>query len=511
VPDAQLIGPYRLERVLGTGSFATVWLAFDGVLEREVAVKILADNWSRDHDVRRRFLAEARVLLTVESPRIIRGFHIGETPDGQPYLVMAYADRGTIGDRIQQRRREGRTFDATETVGIATEVATALVDVHASGHLHRDVKPSNVLVRSSSTGRPIPGLDPGEAVVLGDFGLARGLDLSAVTMVAGSPGYVAPEQAAGLTQLDRRADLYPLGRMMIEMLAGDPGGRATTMAGAAAEEVDVANSLAAADGGSAAANPQLVDLISRLVAKNPDQRPGSAEEVVAALVAVAGTPVRSGDRAGQGPPLVPPTPPRIVYRTTGGGGPPAADAADPAAAPAGSSPPRRRVAVIAAALLAMLAIVAFIVGLVRDGDGGGANGTTTVASPALVLAPDSSSVASSSAASPVASSVPDNGSSNPANSDEVLVLPDGAYSSDAVGAAAPNSDRQQGVMYMSADQFAAALVAANPEWTGDPPAPAADGTIDFTMEGFGRTTDIHIEPTGETSGAVIVAFTIEYL
>jgi hypothetical protein len=93
----------------------------------------------------------------------------------------------------------------------------------------------------------------------------------------------------------------------------------------------------------------------------------------------------------------------------------------------------------------------------------------------------------------------------------VLVLPDGAYSSDAVGAATPNSDRQEGVMYMAADQFAAALVAANPEWTGEPPAPAADGTVDFTMEGFGRTANIHIEPTGETSGAVLVAFTIEYV
>ncbi len=248
VPDAQMIGPYRLERVLGTGSFATVWLAFDDVLDRSVAVKILADNWSRDNDVRRRFLAEARVLLTVESPRIVRGFHIGESPTGQPYLVMAYADRGTVGDRIDQRRREGRTFDARETVGIATEVAYALVDVHASGHLHRDVKPTNVLIRSSSTLRNIPGLAADETVVLGDFGLARGLDLSALTMVAGSPGYVAPEQAAGLTQLDRRADLYPLGRMMLEMLTGDPGGRATTMASAATEQVDVAAMLEAGDG-----------------------------------------------------------------------------------------------------------------------------------------------------------------------------------------------------------------------------------------------------------------------
>ena len=307
-----MIGPYRLERVLGTGSFATVWLAFDDVLDRKVAVKILADNWSRDNDVRRRFLAEARVLLTVESPRIVRGFHIGETPTGQPYLVMAYADRGTVGDRIEQRRHEGRTFDAKETVGIATEVAYALVDVHASGHLHRDVKPSNVLIRSSSTRRNIPGLAIDETVVLGDFGLARGLDLSALTMVAGSPGYVAPEQAAGLTQLDRRADLYPLGRMMLEMLTGDPGGRATTMASAATEQIDVAAVLDGGDGSSGRPDRVLVELIERLVENNPDERPSSAEEVAAALVGIART---SAAAAAGGPgrsaPLTPPFGPPI--------------------------------------------------------------------------------------------------------------------------------------------------------------------------------------------------------
>ena len=158
---------------------------------------------------------------------------------------MACADRGTLGDRIEQRRRQGRTFDARETVGIATEIASAIADVHASGHLHRDVKPTNVLIRSSSTRRNIAGLAADETLVLGDFGLARGLDLTALTLVAGSPGYVAPEQAAGLTQLDRRADLYPLGRIMLELLTGDPGGRATTMAGAATEEVDVPGLLGA--------------------------------------------------------------------------------------------------------------------------------------------------------------------------------------------------------------------------------------------------------------------------
>ena len=366
-----MIGPYRLVRVLGTGSFATVWLAVDDVLDRHVAVKILADNWSRDNDVRRRFLAEARVLLTVESPRIVRGFHIGESPNGQPYLVMAYADRGTLGDRIEQRRREGRLFDARETVGIATEVAYALADVHTSGHLHRDVKPTNVLIRSSSTRHNIAGLAADETVVLGDFGLARGLDLSALTMVAGSPGYVAPEQAAGLTQLDRRADLYPLGRMMLEMLTGDPGGRATTMAGAATEEVDVATLLAGVGDGSGTPSRPLVDLITRLVAKNPDDRPSSAEEVVAGLVGVAGAATAGGafGKAPSGPPIAAPGP--------GDGGRPLTGA-QLGASPSGPTGRRRGTwPIAAAAVLAAVVIVAVVVAITRrrrqrvgDDDGG---------------------------------------------------------------------------------------------------------------------------------------------
>ena len=295
-----MIGPYRLERVLGTGSFATVWLARDDVLDRNVAVKILADNWSRDNEVRRRFLSEARVLLTVESPRIVRGFHLGEAETGQPYLVMAWADRGTLGDRLDQRRREGRTFEPTEVIGIATEVAYALNDVHSSGHLHRDVKPTNVLIRSSSTRRNIPGLAADETIVLGDFGLARGLDLSALTLVAGSPGYVAPEQAGGLTQLDRRADLYSLGRIMLELLTGDPGGRATTMAGAASERIDVPRLIEEMQRQGRTAPPRaLVDLIRRLVDEDPNHRPSSADEVAAELHAVS----QAMGGGGQGRPL----------------------------------------------------------------------------------------------------------------------------------------------------------------------------------------------------------------
>ena len=513
-----MVGPYRLERVLGTGSFATVWLAFDDVLDRKVAVKILADNWSRDNDVRRRFLAEARVLLTVESPRIVRGFHMGETSSGQPYLVMAHADRGTIGDRVDERRREGRIFDARETVGIATEVAYALVDVHASGHLHRDVKPTNVLVRSSPTRRNIPGLAPDETIVLGDFGLARGLDLSALTMVAGSPGYVAPEQAAGLTQLDRRADLYPLGRMMLEMLTGDPGGRATTMASAAAEQVDVAGLLAASPGGLPRPSAALVDLITRLVASNPDDRPESADEVAAALVGIAGA---SAAASGASPPTAPPAGPPVVA-----GGRPAE-----APVPADDDPAGRRSAawwrrpgaVVAGGLLALAA---------SWPSSWPSRGTVEVARPTRHRprrrrlrrprvrhrpgprrpAPDRWLCPSRRPpVSAVSVGVDDrclDGQS--AGRAGAARAPRGAFSPDLLSSSVPNPDRQEGNMLSGAGAFAAALFEANPEWSGDAPQPNADGTLDFEMTGFGRTARIHVEPAGESAGAEIVGFTIEY-
>ena len=277
---AKTVGRYRLDRVLGTGSFATVWLAHDDTLERRVAIKILADNWSRDPDVHRRFLSEARVLLDAESPRITRGYELGETDDGAPYLVMTWADRGTLAERMTERHRGGEPFAAHEAAAIGREIALALADVHALGHLHRDVKPSNVLLRTSPGEAPIAGLAPDEQVLLGDFGLARGIDASAITLVAGSPGYVAPEQAGGRVQLDVRADLYALGPILLELLTGDPGGRATTMAMASSERLDVRDALAEH---GVAAPVAFVTLLESLTAFSRDDRPASATVVAATL------------------------------------------------------------------------------------------------------------------------------------------------------------------------------------------------------------------------------------
>ena len=104
------IGPYRVERVLGTGAFATVWLARDEGLDAHVAIKVLAENWALDEEVRRRFTEEARILWRAASDHIVRVHTIGELEDGRPYFAMDYADRGSLAERMAARASEGRPF-----------------------------------------------------------------------------------------------------------------------------------------------------------------------------------------------------------------------------------------------------------------------------------------------------------------------------------------------------------------------------------------------------------------
>lgn len=529
--DAQILGPYRLERVLGTGSFATVWLAHDQVLDRRVAVKILADNWSRDNEVRRRFLSEARVLLTAESPRIVRGFHLGETSTGQPYLVMAWADRGTLGDRLDQRHREGRNFDVVEVVSIATEVAYALVDVHAAGHLHRDVKPTNVLVRSSSTRRGIAGLAADETVVLADFGLARGLDMTSLTLVAGSPGYVSPEQAAGLTQLDRRSDLYSLGRIMLELLTGDPGGSASTMAAAANERIDVPAIVAAAvERGTPQPPARLVDLIGRLVAEQPDDRPSTADDVVAELVALkASMSVPGGGVPGR--PLAPPSAPPPAEVGPDGLPQPTGTQLGAAVPRGGWLTDRRKLALGLAAL-----VVAAVVGLVIALSGGGGGGDTPTTEPVqtepaatqpvvpIVNSIESTEPPASTAPTPLppissASSVvaSDPAATEPATSLDEPVDGDRLDLSGFIQPYTQNGDEnREAANFIGAVPDALdALLAANPGWqiVGDGPTAGVHERTTVTLAGPGGEVTVTLSPTAETAahpGQQFTAIVVSY-
>ncbi len=200
------IGRYSLVRRVGAGGFATVWLARDEQLDAEVAVKILSDNWIDEDDVRRRFLAEGRFLRRVDSPHVVGVHDVGETEDGRPYLVLTYADGGSLADRIK-----AGPLEIAEVVDIIGQVGSGLKQLHARGVLHRDVKPANVLFRTDESG---------DRAMLGDLGLGKSLEtVSQLTMPGGTPAYVAPEQVMG-DRLDHRADLYSLGAVAYAAFTG---------------------------------------------------------------------------------------------------------------------------------------------------------------------------------------------------------------------------------------------------------------------------------------------------
>ncbi|HEY0473689.1 MAG TPA: serine/threonine-protein kinase [Kribbella sp.] len=195
-----------MRRRLGSGGFATVWLAYDEQLDAEVAVKVLADNWAHDDSVRHRFLEEGRFLRRVESEHVVQVHDVGELEDGRPFLVLTYADRGTLADRLNKE-----PLGLEPAVGVIVQVGRGLQALHRRGLLHRDVKPANVLFRST---------DEGERAVLSDLGLGKSLDeVSRITLPGGTPSYVAPEQALG-DRLDQRADQYSLGAVAYAALTG---------------------------------------------------------------------------------------------------------------------------------------------------------------------------------------------------------------------------------------------------------------------------------------------------
>ncbi|GAB3188720.1 serine/threonine protein kinase [Micromonospora palomenae] len=204
------IGSYRIERLLGTGSFATVWLGHDPVLDSRVAIKVLAENWSHDLRVRERFLDEARLLRRLDHPRLVRVHGVGELPDGRPYAVLAWADGGSLRDRLGTG-----PLPAADALALLGEIAAGVAVLHRHRVVHRDLTPGNILFASGPTG---------ERVLIADLGLAKALAAaSGLTARAGTPGYMAPEQDDPLAVVDTRSDVFGLGRLGLRLL-GDPDG-----------------------------------------------------------------------------------------------------------------------------------------------------------------------------------------------------------------------------------------------------------------------------------------------
>src|SRR4051812_20454848 len=202
----QLSGRYRLDAQIGAGGMSTVYRAFDTVLERPVAIKLMHREIASDSDQLERFRREARAVAQLNHPHVVGVIDAGED-DRTPYIVFEYVEGETLKDRI---RRFGR-LPVGEAVAYAIEIARALGAAHEHQIVHRDVKPQNVLI------------DEEGAAKVTDFGIARTLHQEGLTAdgrVLGTTDYVSPEQALGHA-VSGQSDLYSLGIVIFEMLTGD--------------------------------------------------------------------------------------------------------------------------------------------------------------------------------------------------------------------------------------------------------------------------------------------------
>src|SRR5262249_49092555 len=207
------IGPYRTESFLGAGGMSEVYRAVDTRLNRTVAIKFLSERLA-DESGRRRFQQEAKTASSLNHPHILTVFEAGES-DGRQYLVLEFADAGTLRSWLESKKPSWRPI-----VNLLIGVADGLACAHAAGILHRDIKPDNILVLANGYAK------------LADFGLAKLLEqrgdsaqdpkLAAVStpgLVIGTIAYMSPEQASGLP-VDARGDIFSFGVVLFEALAG---------------------------------------------------------------------------------------------------------------------------------------------------------------------------------------------------------------------------------------------------------------------------------------------------
>lgn len=269
-----LAGRYRLERRLAQGGMAEVWLATDLVLDRRVAVKWLKPSLATDPVVTERFRREAVAVARLHHPNIVAVHDVFEQ-DGRQAVVMQLVDGKSLRQLLDVQTR----LSPELTIHIGMCVAAALDAAHQAGFVHRDVKPGNIMVT------------PDGRVLLTDFGIAKGLDggddLTSDNVMMGTAKYLSPEQVRG-RKLDGRADLYSLGLVLYECLAGrvpfvGASDADTALARLQRDPTDLARLRPTLSKG-------LVEVIHRLLSRNPNRRPATGADLRAILQQVAAEP-----------------------------------------------------------------------------------------------------------------------------------------------------------------------------------------------------------------------------
>jgi hypothetical protein len=325
----QQIDRYLVERELGRGAFGVVFRARHAITGRAVALKVLHSRHVGDTELVERFFREARAAASTMSPHIVDVLDASVAADGAPFLALELLDGGDLEERLE---REVRLAPA-EALRIAREIAAGLEAAHRRGVIHRDLKPANVFLARQPDGTT-------RAKIL-DFGMSKLAEPSAAVRtgtgtVMGTPLYMAPEQlAGGAREADARADLYALGAILFEMLAGTAPHDATSLEALVAMKLtQPPRDLAALAPGT---HPGVVALVHRCLAQRPEDRPASAVEVqeeLARLAQVTSAP------ASQPPLSQPPV-----------SQPPAAPPSAPGPSPAPTASPRWFMPVLLAALL----------------------------------------------------------------------------------------------------------------------------------------------------------------
>lgn len=277
------IGPYRIVRLIGTGGMGSVYEAVHAQIQRRAALKVLHKDFQKDPEFVQRFFNEARAVNIINHPNVVAVYDFGTASDGSPYIVMEYLE----GDSLRQRLARSGKLAPETAMRIGKQVALGLAAAHAKQVVHRDLKPVNIMLVLDEEGTTIERakiLDFGIAKLTSDLG-NKGLTRAGASL--GTPAYMSPEQCKSARDVSDRSDVYALGVILFEILTGEhpfteARGDAAMMASHVGKEAPLLTSKVQG------IPPELVSLVSRMLAKQPEARP-SAGEVAATLGRISGS------------------------------------------------------------------------------------------------------------------------------------------------------------------------------------------------------------------------------